>query len=215
MKTFAVILSGSGVFDGSEIHEAVLTLLAIDKLGATYQAFAPDIDQHHVVNHLTKKPTEETRNVLVESARLVRGDIRPLSVFRAEDFDALVLPGGYGAAKNLSTYAFDGTDMKVNPEVAKAIKDMHTLKKPIGAMCIAPVLLAKLLGKIVITIGTDVSTEQHVKQMGATNVPTSHGQVVTGPKQHIFTTPCYMVNSSISHIALGTENLIGEMLEHM
>jgi enhancing lycopene biosynthesis protein 2 len=215
MKTFAVILAGNGVFDGAEIHEAVLTLLAIDKLGASYKAFAPDIDQHHVIDHFTKKPATETRNVLSEAARLVRGQIQPLSEFDASQFDALILPGGFGAAKNLSTYAFDGPAMKVNPEVEKAILEMHRLKKPIGAMCIAPVILAKLFGKVTITIGTDAATEKHVQEMGATNIRTSHGDVIADTKNKIFTTPCYMLDSSISQIALGTENLIRDMLQRM
>jgi len=215
MKTFAVILAGNGVFDGAEIHEAVLTLLAIDKLGASYKAFAPDIEQHHVIDHFTKKPATESRNVLKEAARLVRGEIQPLSEFDASQFDALVLPGGFGAAKNLSTYAFDGPAMKVNPEVEKAILEMHGLKKPIGAMCIAPVILAKLLGKVTVTIGTDATTEKHIQEMDATNIRTSHGDVIADTKNNIFTTPCYMLDSSISQIAQGTENLIRDMLQRM
>jgi enhancing lycopene biosynthesis protein 2 len=212
MKTFAVILAGNGVYDGAEIHEAVLTLLAIDKLGATYKAFAPDIEQHHVIDHYSKKPAAETRNVLVESARLVRGNIQPLSEFRAKDFDALVLPGGFGVAKNLSTYAFDGPEMKVNEEVASAIQSMLELGKPIGAMCITPVILAKLLGNVTLTIGTDETTEKHVQQMGAVNVRTRHSDVIADKHHNVFTTPCYMLDASISQIAQGTENLIRDIL---
>jgi enhancing lycopene biosynthesis protein 2 len=212
MKTFAVILAGNGVFDGAEIHETVLTLLAIDKLGAAYKAFAPDVEQHHVIDHYTKKPAAETRNVLTESARLVRGNIQPLSEFKARDFDALVLPGGFGVAKNLCTYAFDGPEMKVNAEVAAAIHSMLEAGKPIGAMCIAPVILAKLLGNVTLTIGTDETTEKHVQQMGAVNVRTRHGDVIADKHHKIFTTPCYMLDANISQIAQGTENLIREML---
>lgn len=215
MKKFAVILAGNGVFDGAEIHEVVLTLLAIDKMGASYKAFAPDIKQHHVINHYKKEPTTETRNVLVESARLVRGNIQPLSEFETKDFDALVLPGGFGVAKNLCTYAFDGADMKVNEEVSSAIKSMLELKKPIGAMCIAPVIIAKLLGNITLTIGTDETTEKHVQQMGAVNVRTSHNDVIYDKQHNVFTTPCYMLDASISEIAQGTENLIRNMMEAM
>jgi enhancing lycopene biosynthesis protein 2 len=215
MKTFAVILAGNGVFDGAEIHEAVLTLLAIDKLGAAYKAFAPDIAQHHVINHYTKKPADETRNVLVESARLVRGQIQPLSEFKASDFDALLLPGGFGVAKNLCTYAFDGAAMKVDAGVERAIMDMHQLNKPIGAMCIAPVILAKVLGKVNLTIGTDSATEQHVLELGATNIRTNHGDVIADTRNNVYTTPCYMLDASISQIALGTENLVRDMLERI
>ncbi len=215
MKTFAVILAGNGVFDGAEIHEAVLTLLAIDKLGAAYKAFAPDIPQHHVIDHYTKKPAAETRNVLTESARLVRGNIQPLSEFKATDFDALVLPGGFGVAKNLCNYAFQGPEMKVNAEVTAAIKAMLELKKPVGAMCIAPVILAKLLGNVTLTIGTDASTEQHVQQLGAVNVRTRHGDVIADKHHNVFTTPCYMLDASISDIAHGTEHLIRDMMEVM
>jgi enhancing lycopene biosynthesis protein 2 len=215
MKNFAVILSGCGVFDGAEIHEAVLTLLAIDKLGATYKAFAPDVDQHHVINHLTKKPMTETRNVLTESARMVRGNIQPLSKFRVKDFDALVLPGGFGVAKNLCTYAFDGPDMKVNEEIVYAILAMLEKKKPVGAMCIAPVILARILENVTLTIGTDPTTEKHVQQMGAVNVRTRHGDVIKDKNHNVFTTPCYMLDASISEIAQGTENLIRDMLAAM
>ncbi|MEI6852621.1 MAG: isoprenoid biosynthesis glyoxalase ElbB [Bacteroidota bacterium] len=215
MKNFAVILSGCGVFDGAEIHEAVLTLLAIDKLGATYKAFAPDVTQHHVINHHTKKPMTETRNVLTESARLVRGNIQPLSEFRATDFDALVLPGGFGVAKNLCSYAFDGPKMTLNEEVGYAIRAMVELKKPVGAMCIAPVILAKLLKNVTLTIGTDPTTEQHVQQLGAVNVSTRHGDVIADKNFNVFTTPCYMLDASISEIAQGTENLIRDMLAAM
>jgi enhancing lycopene biosynthesis protein 2 len=213
MKKFAVILAGNGVFDGAEIHEAVLTLLAIDKLGGSYKAFAPDIQQHHVIDHFTQKPTSETRNVLVEAARLVRGQIQPLSEFKAAHFDALVLPGGFGVAKNLCTYAFDGPEMIVDGEVATAIKAMHRLKKPIGAMCIAPVILAKLLDHPTLTIGNDETTRDHVKQMGALHVSTSHGDVIYDAIHNIYTTPCYMLNATISDIALGTENLIRQMIK--
>jgi enhancing lycopene biosynthesis protein 2 len=151
----------------------------------------------------------------VESARLVRGNIQPLSEFRADDFNALVLPGGFGVAKNLCTYAFDGPDMKVNDEVASAILTMLELKKPIGAMCIAPVILAKLLENVTLTIGTDETTEKHVQQMGAVNVRTRHGDVIADKHYNVFTTPCYMLDASVSQIAQGTENLIRDMLASM
>ncbi|HSV29987.1 MAG TPA: isoprenoid biosynthesis glyoxalase ElbB, partial [Candidatus Omnitrophota bacterium] len=133
--SFAVVLSGCGVFDGSEIHEAVLTLLAIDRAGGGYQCFAPDIAQRDVVNHLTQQQMAESRNVLVEAARIARGRIKPLSAFDASQFDVLIFPGGFGAAKNLSSFAVDGPDCSVDPEVERAVKAMAAAKKPIGALC--------------------------------------------------------------------------------
>lgn len=215
MKKFAVILAGCGSLDGAEIHESVLTLLAIDKLGASYKIFAPNINQHHVMNHYNKRPMDETRNILVEAARIARCDIQPLSKFDASDFDALVLPGGFGVAKNLCTYAFDGADMKVNVEVEAAIKSVKSQNKPIGALCIAPVILAKLLGNITVTIGKDETTEKHIEAMGAKNIRTNHGDVVVDEKNNLFTTPCYMLDARISHIAEGAENLIKAMLKKM
>ncbi|TFH22716.1 MAG: isoprenoid biosynthesis glyoxalase ElbB, partial [Bacteroidia bacterium] len=148
MKKFAVVLSGCGVFDGAEIHEATLSLLAIAKKGCAYEIFAPDIQQYHVVNHITGDEMEETRNVLVESARIARGKIRDLKQFNPSSFDGLLFPGGFGAAKNLSTWAFEGADASILPEVEVAIRGMVDLKKPVGALCISPVILARVLGKV-------------------------------------------------------------------
>jgi enhancing lycopene biosynthesis protein 2 len=215
MKKFAVILAGCGSLDGAEIHESVLTLLAIDKLGASYKIFAPDINQHHVMNHYNKRQMDETRNILVEAARIARCDIQPLSKFNASDFDALVLPGGFGVAKNLCTYAFDGAGMKVNHEVEAALKSVKAQNKPIGALCIAPVILAKIFGNVTITIGKDETTEKNIEAMGAKSVRTSHGDVVVDEKNNLFTTPCYMLDASISNIAEGAENLIRGMLKKM
>ncbi|HNW69344.1 MAG TPA: isoprenoid biosynthesis glyoxalase ElbB [Bacteroidales bacterium] len=215
MKKFAVILAGCGSLDGAEIHESVMTLLAIDKHGASYKIFAPDINQHHVIDHYHKRQMDETRNILVEAARIARGDIQPLSKFNAADFDALVLPGGFGVAKNLCTYAFEGSKMTVNPEVEAAIKSVKALDKPIGALCIAPVILAKIFGNVTLTIGKDETTEKHIESMGAKNIRTGHGDVVVDEKNKFFTTPCYMLDARISHIAEGAENLIAAMLKKM
>ena len=213
MKKFAVILSGSGKLDGSEIHEAVLLLLAIDQEGAKYQCFAPDIDQFHVVSHLTGEVTNEKRNVLVESARIARGDIKPLSEFRAENFDALALPGGFGAAKNLSTFALDGAEMTVNSEVEQAIRAMYALKKPIGAMCIAPTILAKVLGNVNLTIGDDPATAEVVTALGSNHVQTENGDVVVDNEQNIFSTPCYMLEASIADVYEGAINMVEAMMD--
>ena len=185
MKKIAVLLSGNGVFDGAEIHEATLTLYSIVKNGATYEIFAPNIEQHHVVNHITGEEMQEKRNVLIESARIARGKINDLASFSASDFDALILPGGFGAAKNLSSFAFDGADCKVNLDVEKAIRGMIDQNKPVGALCIAPVIIAKLLGEVELTIGQDKDTADAVKNMGATHVETTHGEVVIDKKNKI------------------------------
>ncbi len=208
MKKVAVVLSGNGVFDGSEIHEATLTLYAIVKNGGIYEIFAPDIDQHHVINHITGEPMPEKRNVLVESARIARGKIKNLADFKAADFDALIFPGGFGVAKNLCTYAFDGVNCKVNKDVEKAIVSMHSAKKPIGALCISPVLLAKVLGAINITIGMDKNTASDIKNLGAIHTETNHGEIVIDKKNKIVTTPCYMLNATIAQIGDGANNLV-------
>lgn len=215
MKKFAVVLSGAGVKDGAEIHEAVLTLLAIKKHGAEYEIFAPDVKQHHVVDHVTGKEMKEERNVLVESARIARGKITPLDQFHARSFDALVFPGGFGAAKNLCTYAFDNSSCKVNAEVEKAIKDMVSLKKPVGAMCISPVIISKVLGNVELTVGDDEGTIKDVETMGSTHKKTSHGEVVKDSHLPIYTTPCYMLDASIVDIEQGTSNLVKAIISDL
>ena len=212
MKKIAVVLAGCGVYDGTEIHEAVLTLLAIKKNGADYEIFAPDIPKHHIINHYSGDTMQETRNVLIESARIARGKIKPLNLFLPKEFDAIVFPGGFGAAKNLSDFAFKGDKCTVNKDAENAIKAMHRLGKPIGAMCIAPVIIARVLGDVELTIGQDLQTAQAIDNMGATHKTTSKGDVVVDIRNNIFTTPCYMLESSITDIALGTENLIKSIL---
>ncbi len=214
-KKFAVVLSGSGVYDGAEIHEATLTMLAIMKHGATYQCFAPDIKQYHVINHITGEEMQETRNVLIESARIARGNIKSLSEFDGKDFDALIFPGGFGAAKNLSTVAFDGSNAKVNADVEKAVLQMVELKKPIGALCIAPAFIAKILTDVSVTIGQDKGTSEAIEAMGATHVKTDHGDVVFDEEKLVFTTPCYMLDATIMDIDDGANNVVKAMMERM
>jgi enhancing lycopene biosynthesis protein 2 len=215
MKKFAVVLSGCGVFDGAEIHEATLTLLAIAQAGATYEIFAPDIDQHHVINHYTHKEMDEKRNVLAESARIARGKIKPLDRFWAVDFDAIIFPGGFGAAKNLSTVAFDGPDAKVNEDVENVVKAMHQAGKPIGALCIAPAVIARILGDVEVTIGNDPGTAGAIEKMGGRHIQSTHGEVVTDKKNKIFTTPCYMLDADIEQIYEGARNVVNEMLKSL
>ena len=215
MKKFAVVLAGCGVFDGAEIQEVVLTLLAIDAAGSTYQCFAPDVLQHHVLNHLTGNEMPEKRNVLIESARIARGNIKPLALFKARDFDALIFPGGFGCAKNLCDWAVKGDNCTVNPEVAESVKSMSEAGKPIGAMCIAPVILAKIFRGTTLTTGQDPASAGFIDKMGNKSVFTNHGEVIIDKERKIFTTPCYMLDASISQIALGTVNIVKEMLKYM
>ena len=215
MKKFAVILCGCGSLDGSEIHESVMTLLAIDRNECTYSIFAPNDNQYHVVNHCTKEATQEKRNMMVEAARIVRGDIRPIEECRVEDFDALVFPGGNGAAKNLFTYAFDGKNCTVREDVAQLIKAFHAQHKPIGALCIAPVMIAKVLGDVTITVGNDEGTIANVLSFGSQHINTQQTGVIADKQNMVFTTPCYMLPARISDIADCAQNLIDAILENM
>jgi len=216
MKTnrkIAVVLSGSGVYDGSEIHEATLSLYAISKNGGEYQIFAPNMDQHHVVNHLTGEEMSENRNVLVESARIARGNIKDLTEFNASDFDAILFPGGFGAAKNLCSLAFDGAECQVNSGVEKALKEMHEASKPIAALCIAPALIAKVITGAEVTIGHDEGTAGAIEAMGSHHKQAGHGEVVIDTKNKIVSTPCYMLDATIAQIGEGAENVVKTLME--
>ncbi len=215
MKKFAVILSGCGVYDGSEIHEATLTMLAIKKSGADYHIFAPDMMQYHVINHLTGKEMPEKRHVLVESARIARGQIKPLQELNPAEFNALIMPGGFGAAKNLSDYAFKGSNMVVIDVLAEKLRDAHKLGKAIGAMCIAPVILANIFKESQVTIGNDKETAADIENMKAKHVITTSGGVVYDSHYNLFSTPCYMLDATIADIAIGCENIVKDMLEKM
>jgi enhancing lycopene biosynthesis protein 2 len=206
--TFAVVLSGCGVYDGSEIHEAVLTLLAIDRQGGSYHCFAPDIAQRDVIDHLTGQPGGERRNVLAESARIARGKIKPLSSFSANAFDILVFPGGFGAAKNLSSFAIDDIECSVNADVEAAVKAMHAAGKPIVALCIAPALIARVLGGVELTIGNDAGTASALEQMGARHRNAGHTDVVVDQHHKVVSSPCYMLDAHIGQIADGTDAAI-------
>ena len=173
MKKIAVVLSGNGVFDGTEIHEATLTLYSIIKNGANYDIFAPNIQQHHVINHITGEEMPDIRNVLIESARIARGKISDLADFKAENYDGLIFPGGFGVAKNLSDFAFNGINCAINKDVEKAIRTMVEQHKPIGALCIAPILFAKILENVDVTIGQDKGTAEAVSNMGANHKETT------------------------------------------
>jgi enhancing lycopene biosynthesis protein 2 len=213
MKKIAVIISGCGVYDGAEIHESVLTMLSIVKQGASYQLFAPDIQQFHVINHLNGEVMDEKRNVLVEGARIARGQIKPLSQFKPIEYDALIVVGGYGAAKNLCTFAVDGVDFTVLQEADHAIKQTHAIQKPIGALCISPVLISKILHGVKLTIGQDAATEDVIQQLGGVHQKTDIGGIVIDKDNKIVSTPCYMLDSNIYEMSLGIDSLVKTVLE--
>lgn len=214
---FAVILSGCGVFDGAEIHESVLTLLAIGRLGGVYRCYAPDRPQLHVVNHLTGAVVPgETRNVLVESARIARGAITDLAQFDPAECDALILPGGFGAAKTLCGFAVEGAACAVDPATERAVRLMLAAGKPIGALCIAPALLARIVGdRAEVTIGNDSGTAAAIDAMGARHIVAGPGEVVIDTAHKIATSPCYMLDSPIETIAAGAENTVRALLTLM
>jgi enhancing lycopene biosynthesis protein 2 len=215
-KRIGVMLSGCGVMDGSEIHEAVLTLLAIDRAGAEAICMAPNVSQRHIINHLTNEESKgETRNVLVESARIARGKIRDVAGVKANDMDALIFPGGFGAAKNLCDYAFSGPDCSVNPEVGRLAADVHRAGKPIGAVCIAPVIAARLLGSEhpQITIGTDKNTAKDIEKMGAKHISCTVTDFVVDKERKLVSTPAYMLANSIKEAAVGIEKLVKAVLD--
>ena len=213
-KCFAIVLSGCGVYDGSEIGEAMMTMLALDEAGCRYEIFAPDKPQFHVVDHLKGEPASESRNVLAESARIARGKVRPLSEYKAEDYSGLIFPGGFGAAKNLCTFAFDGASMTVDAEVERTVNATRQAGKPIGAMCIAPVILGKLIAGVQVTVGHDEATNEALRQMGAEPKNVFGPDVVHDTKNKVFTTPCYMLpDATIATVAACCRNLVAEMLK--
>jgi len=216
MKKVAVILSGCGVFDGAEIHESVLVLLALDRANAQVICAAPDIPQHHVVNHLTKQPSPgETRNVLVESARIARGNIIPLSQLKVAQVDAVILPGGFGAAKNLCNFALAGENFAVNEQVAAVVREAHQLGKPIGFVCIAPAIAAKLFGpdKVEFTIGNDEGTANALSGGGARHVNCNVFNAVVDRRLKVVTTPAYMLAGRITEAEAGINKLVQAVLE--
>ena len=210
--TIAVVLSGCGVYDGAEIHESVLTLLAINRRGARYQCFAPNVQQHHVVNHLTGEEQPESRNVLIESARIARGNIKDLAEYDAAAFDAIMFPGGFGAAKNLCTFAIEGPNASVDPSVERAVKATREAGKPIGALCISPALMVKVMGDVEVTIGSDKATAEAITAMGGRHTNTTHEEVVIDRTAKLATTPCYMLEATVSQIASGADNVVGAVM---
>jgi enhancing lycopene biosynthesis protein 2 len=215
MAKVGVVLSGCGVFDGAEIHEATMTLFYLDRAGAEIICMAPNVDQMDVVNHIKGETMGEKRNVLVEASRIARGVIKDIQGVKASDLDALIFPGGFGAAKNLCNFAVKGPDCTVNPAVEQLIKEMHTAKKPIGFICIAPVIAAKVLGSFSpqVTIGNDKGTAEAIEKMGGKHVDTPVENAVVDQKNKIVTTPAYMLGPTISKVALGIEKVVNEVLK--
>lgn len=215
MKKIGVVLSGCGVYDGSEIHEAVLTLLAIDRQGCEAVCMAPNVDLS-VINHLTTLETGEKRNVLVESARIARGSIRDIKEVKSADLDAIIFPGGFGAAKNLCDFALKGAAASVNPQVARLLKEMAAAKKPIGAVCIAPALIAAVLGKDyspTVTIGNDPGTAAEIDKTGAKHQACPVTEFVIDAKNKLVTSPAYMLAKRISEVAEGIDKCVREVVK--
>jgi enhancing lycopene biosynthesis protein 2 len=216
MKNIAVVLSGCGVFDGSEIHEACAALLAVQRAGAKALICAPTGPQLHVVDHLAGEPAaDQSRDILVESARLARGEIQPLAQVRVDGLDAVLLPGGFGAAKNLCTFAVDGENCTVHPQVEVFLREAHAQGKPIGAMCIAPVILARVFGpdlKPSLTIGNDPNTAAKVIQMGAYHVDCLPTETVVDEGNNMVTTPAYMIADNICEVFDGAAALVEKLL---
>lgn len=215
-KKVGVVLSGCGVYDGAEIHEAVVTLLAISKTKANIICMAPDIAQLHVINHLKgEESTGESRNVLIESARIARGEIKDMKDIAIEDIDVLIFPGGFGAAKNLCDFAIKGKDCSVNLEVERLVKEMHAAKKPMGFVCIAPVIAAKVLGEYTptLTIGSDEGTAAAIEAMGGKHVVRAVNEIAICEANKLVSTPAYMLGPGIVDVASGIELLVLKVLE--
>ncbi len=214
MKKVGVVLSGCGVYDGSEIHEAVITLLAIARAGAEAVCFAPDKPQTEVINHLTNDKANEGRNVLVEAARITRGAIAPLAKANADELDALIVPGGFGAAKNLSNFAQAGIECLVDGELRRLTRELHAQRKPVGFMCIAPAMLPKILDMPVrLTIGTDIDIAEMLEEMGAEHIPCPVNDIVVDEEHKVVTTPAYMLAARIDEAAAGIEKLVARVLD--
>ena len=213
-KKVGVLLSGCGVFDGSEIHETVLTLLAIDRAEAEAVCMAPNMDQFNVINHFTRKETGEKRSVLVESARIARGKIKDISDVHVSDLDALILPGGFGAIVNLSNFAEKGSDASIHSEVERILREMNSAGKPIGAICISPAIPAKALSdkKPEVTIGNDRKTALDIEAMGGKHTTCAVDMICVDQKNKLVTTPAYMLGPGIKDIAIGIEKLVNQVI---
>lgn len=214
MKKVAVILSGCGVFDGAEIQETVLSLLALEQNKAQWQCFAPDIDQHHVIDHRTGETMNETRNVLTEASRIVRGDILPLTDLNVDDFDALLVPGGFGAAKNLSDFAYNGDPVQVHQDMFAVCQAFMRAEKPAGYMCIAPIMIPQIYPKGVKgTIGNEPDIAAAFNRMGGEHIDCPVSDYVLDQRHHLLSTPAYMLATSVSDAASGINRMVKKLVE--
>jgi enhancing lycopene biosynthesis protein 2 len=218
MKKYAIIFAGCGVYDGTEIHEAVITMLNIKKYGSKYNCFAPDRAQYHVIDHLKEEPDEEVnRNILVESARIARSDIKNIIDYKPQDFDGLLIPGGFGVAKSLFTYAVDGFQCAIQDDIKNVIINTHGYGKPIGAMCISPLLVVRAFQDTevepIVTLGNDPVLAKAVKDMGGIHKTCNVKDICYDEKNKIVTTPAYTLADDITEVAEGIEKLVYKIIE--
>jgi len=223
MPKIAVVLSGCGVYDGTEVHEAAAALAALTRAGAEVEMFAPDVEQAHVVNHRSGEEMEQKRSVMVESARIARGQVSSLTALAAEEFEAVVLPGGFGAAKNLSDYGMKGQDMSVNDQVERVIVEFHSAGKPLGLCCIAPIIVAKVLGdkNPLLTLGCAGDGAEWPYQeaievargLGGNMQEKNVGEVCVDTENKIVTTPAYMYSGKFHEIQDGVSSMINELIK--
>lgn len=224
MRRVAILLSGSGVYDGSEIHEAVFSLLSIEKAGANTQCFAPDKEQLHVVDHLTGQPTGEKRNVLVESARIARGNIKPLTELHAADYDALLIPGGFGAAKNLNQWALKGPEGEIDPEVRRVITEFQAAGKPLCGLCMGPTVIAQALGSspsVELTVGSTREKSPYdiaginagLRKVGARPLEKTVREVAVDREHKVVTAPCYMMEANVLDVHRNVQQAVDALFE--
>ncbi|NVK28443.1 MAG: isoprenoid biosynthesis glyoxalase ElbB [Flavobacteriia bacterium] len=221
----AVLLHGSGVYDGTEIHEAVLTLLAIEEAGHTYSCIAPNMVQHHVVNHLNGEEMNETRNVLIESARIARGEITDVANVNIGDYDALLMPGGFGTAKNFTKWAFEGPSGEIQESIKNLVLGFVSAKKPIGALCMSPTTVAKALQgteyHAMLTVGSteeaspyDISAiSEGLNSTGATAEMRTVREIAIDPNLKIVTAPCYMMKASITEVRNNIKEAVNSVID--
>jgi len=215
MPKVGVILSGCGVFDGSEIHEAVAVLHALDRHGAQAVCLAPEMELDEI-NHLTQQPTGKKRSVLMESARIARGNVTPLAEVKGGDFDAIVLPGGFGAAKNLCDFASKGAECTAHDQVSRVLKEAQQAGRPLGFACISPAVAARVFGEDLgpnLTIGDDKGTAEGLEAMGATHQNCDVEGVVVDNRHRIVSTPAYMREQRITEIFTGIGNMVDKVME--
>ena len=212
---FAIVLAGCGQHDGSETHETILTLLSLAQEGIEWYAFAPDIPQQQVINHLTEQPQEsENRQVLIESSRLVRGKIKPITEADVSAFDAIIFPGGFGVVSNLCNWGEKGTDFTMNKDVATFIDHAVFNKKPLGFICIAPMIIPKIFKNAKLTIGNDNELAEQINSMGSIHVACEASDVIIDKEHNVVSTPANMVANSIDEVYIGIHKLVKE-LSHM